>query len=269
MKATRRFAVLVSAILLSGTPLRAQAPSVLEQKERLQGPPLWVSAEAVADEEKIVNLDLIKSPSTLGLVESVEKQRRELGDRISTEKSRTGGKPAVVAIPASECESSFFAIDDRGGAGLRGTLAELATYSRSIVRGIVRSVDMGFSYGTPSSLVGVDVSDVLKGPILKSPFYIDYPVAHFSIGPFYFCNATKGFEPSPGDEVLLFDYTGPVGRDEVLYIPLPEQIFFQSQDGTLSVSPPLKDAPDLKKLHSLDEIVDRLGALLAAEGGAR
>ena len=256
MKATRRFVVLCAVVLVSGIPLLAQTPSILEPKvERHQGPPLWISAKAVADEQKVINLDLIDSSF---LQQDVERQRREFGDRVPAEKLGKGGKSVVATIPASECKSSSSLEDDRGGGGLRGTLTELATYAKSIVRGTVSSVDPGFAFGSPSSLVGVKVSEVLKGLSPKSPFYVDYPIARFRIGPYYFCNTNKGFEPRPGDEVLLFDYTGPADRDQVLYAPRLDQIFFQSQSGALFLPPPLKDTPDLRTLRSLDEVVDRL-----------
>jgi len=205
-------------------PILAQSPSILESKvERLQGPPLWISAASVADETEIINLDLIDSSS---LEKDVARQRQELGDRLSADKSAAQGKPPVAAIPASECKSSTFIMDDRGGGGLRASLADLSTYSKSVVRGKVRTVDFGFSFGAPSSLLGVEVSEVIKGPRPKSPFYIDYPIARFKIGPYYFCNTNQGFEPHAGDQVLLFDYTGPVDRNQVLYAPRLDQIFF-------------------------------------------
>jgi hypothetical protein len=269
MKTTVRFVVLCAIVLVPGIPLLAQTPSILESKvERHQGPPLWISAEAVADEQKIINLELIDSSF---LQQYVERQRRELGDRVPVEKLGEGGKPAVGPIPASECKSSSLVADERGGEGPRGTLSDLGTYSKSIVRGTVRSVDLGFAFGSPSSLVGVEISEVIKGPSPKSPFYIDYPIAHFRIGPYYFCNAEKGFEPRPGDGILLFDYTGPVDRDKVLYVPRLDQIFFQSQGGTLFLPLPLKDTPDLKTVRTLDEVVARLrsGALLGLRRDAR
>ncbi|HYX25027.1 MAG TPA: hypothetical protein VFC23_12800 [Thermoanaerobaculia bacterium] len=255
--------------LFSGKSLEAQAPSILEPKAvRHQGPPLWNSADSVADSEKIINLDLIGS-DTLRL--RVEKQRRALGDRFPVEKLSPGGKPEIARIPPSECKSESYVEDERGGGGPSTTLSNQAQRSRSIVRGTIRTVELGFSFGTPSSLLGVEALEVLKGPSPKSPFYIDYPVARFRIGPLYFCNATKGYEPKPGDEVLLFDVTGPVDRIDVLYAPRTDQIFFQSQSGALFLPPHLKNTPDLKTARRLTDVVDQLRSegLLNPPGGAR
>lgn len=268
MKQGGWFIVLSAAILLSA-PLTAQAPSILETTGDFPGGgPLWISAEWVADAEKIIDLDLVGSDA---LRKRVEKQRQDLGDRLTAEKSRVGEKPLIATIPASECKSMSIAVDDRGGAGSSSTLPDLATYSESIVRGTIRTVDLGFSFGTPTSLLGVEVSEVIKGRAPKSPFYVEYPVARFKIGPFSFCNLNKGYEPRPGDEILLFAYSGPVDRENVLYAPRLDQIFFQSQNGTLFLPPRLKDTPDLKMARSLSDVMGRLrsGRLLNSQEGGR
>jgi hypothetical protein len=244
-------------------PLAAQTPSVLEPKvERREGPPLWISANAVADEEKVIKLDLIDSDS---LRRRVEKQSRDLGGRLP--KSGAGEKPEIARIPPSECKSETFSEDGRGG-GPSATFKELVMRSKSIVRGSIRTIDLGFSFGIPSSLLGVEVSEVIKGAVPKSPLYLDYPVARFRIGPLYFCNATKGYEPSPGDEILLFDVAGPVDRTGVLYAPRMDQVFLQSQSGILVVPTPLKNTAGLESATSLEDVVTRLrsGELSSREG---
>jgi hypothetical protein len=257
----------VTALLL-GLPLAAQTPSILEPKaERHQGPPLWISAEAVADEKKIINLDLVGSDP---LRRRVERQHQALGSQL-IEKSRTGEKPGIVKISPSECKSESYLEDYRAGEGPSATLKELANQSKSIVLGIIRNVDFGFSFGSPSSLLSIEVSEVVKGPVPKSLLYIDYPVARFKIGPYQFCNATKGFEPRPGDSILLFDLAGPVDRSDVLYIPRVDQVFFQSRSEGLFLPPLLKNTPDLSSAGSLSDVVQRLrsAGLVPSQGGAR
>lgn len=87
MPSPSRFLVLCAAILLQGTALEAQAPSILKARNFPGGGPLWISAEADADAEKIIDLDLIGSDT---LRKRVEKQRRALGDRLFAEMSETG-----------------------------------------------------------------------------------------------------------------------------------------------------------------------------------
>jgi len=269
MRTTGRFVLTVATLLISGIPLRAQAPSILEPKaERLQGPPLWISADAVADARKIVNLDLLDSPF---LKQYIEQQRRELGDRIGAEKSRGVGKPAIATIPPSECQSELDVVDERGGTGSTATLSALAANSESILRGKIRTIDLGFDGGVPASLIGVEVSEAIKGSVPRSLYYVLYPVARFRIGPLYFCNANKGFEPRLGDEILLFDFTGPVDRDGVLLGPRLDQIVFESQNGALFLPSQLKHSSDLQTVRSLDEMVGQLRlkveALLEHRGG--
>jgi hypothetical protein len=269
MKSTCRLIAFCAAFLLLGKALQAQTPAILETTGKFPGGGhLWISAKAVADEEKILDLDLIGSDA---LRKRIEKQRQALGDRLPAEKSTTGEKPLIATIPASECKFTTMSVDDRGGSGGSATLADLATYSESIVRGHIRTVDLGFNFGTPTSLLEVEVSEVLKGTAPKSPFYVDYPVARFRIGPFSFCNLNKGFEPHPGDEILLFAYRGPVDRDEVLYAPRLDQLLFQSQSGALFLPSPLRETPELKTVRTLDDIVVRLrsGRLRQSQEGSR
>lgn len=269
MKSTGRLVALCAAIFFHGMALEAQGPSILEPRfERHQGAPYWISAEAVANEEKVVDLDLIDD---LHLRTNVEKQRQSLGDRFPVEKSTVGGKPPIVTIPLSECRRSVLSSSHRGGDNPSTTLADLESYSQSIIRGKVRMIELGFGFGIPSSLMTVEVSEVIKGPAPKSPFYIEYPIAHFRIGPFHFCNGNQGFEPNAGDEVLLFDYVGSIDRDDVLYAPRFDQIFFQRQNGSLLLPSELKNTPELKAVSTLDEVVQHLraGASPNSRGDAR
>jgi hypothetical protein len=269
MKLPAWIVALCLAAWILDAPVTAQAPSILEPKvERHEGPPLWISAAAVSDSEKIINLDMIGSDS---LRRRVEKQRLDLGDRLSAEKSVSGKKPKITRIPPAECKSASYLEDYRAG-DPSVSLRDLAAHSKRIVRGSIRTIELGFSFGTPSSLLGVDVAEVLKGSAPpKSPLYVDYPVARFKIGPYYFCNATKGFEPQPGDQVLLFDVAGPADRTDVLYVPRMDQIFFQGRSGVLSLPPSLKNTEDLKTAGSLDDVIGRLRSqrLLYPRGAAR
>jgi hypothetical protein len=267
MKLIHWLFVLSAASFLSATPLvEAQVPSILETTGDFPGGGrLWISAETAADKMKIINLDLIGSDAVR---KRVEKQRQDLGDRLPAEaaKTRAGGKPIVASIPDAECKSRTMNVDDRGGIGSSDSLANLAVHSKMIVRGTIRTVDVGFSFGAPISLLGVEVSEVIKGIPPKSPFYVDYPVARFRIGPFSFCNLTKGFEPRPGDELLLFAYSGPVDRDEILYAPRLDQMLFQSQDGTIFLPSPLRDKPVTETARTLDDVISPLKSFLAIYG---
>jgi hypothetical protein len=245
MKNKVRLTVLVLAGALayfaSARSLAAQAPSVFEPRvERHQGPPLWISAREVAHPGRVVDLDRIASPA---LRRSVDLQRQALGG-LGPEKQETGEKPAVVLIPSTECTRRLLSTAHRGGEAPSGTLSDLATQSRSIVRGIVRSFEPGFSFGEPTTLLEVEATAVIRGESPPPTFYVDYPIAHFKIGPFQFCNGNRGFEPRPGDEILLFDYTGPVDRTGILYAPRFDQLAFQRPGGVLRILPPgLKNAP--------------------------
>lgn len=255
MQRISHLTIISLAIWIPGITL-AQSPSILESKvERHQGPPLWISAKTVASGDKIIDLDLVNSDT---LRRRVERQRLALGSRAVSEKSVPGEKPEIARIPASECKSESFQEDVRAGDGPSSSLQDLATHAKSIVHGTVSTVELGFSFGSPSSLLRVDALETLKGRTPESPFYLDYPVAQFKIGPFFFCNATKGFEPQPGDEVLFFDFAGPVDRSDTLYVPRVDQIFFQKKGGGIFMSNGLKNTNDLRGLTNLKEVINLL-----------
>lgn len=269
MKFTRWLTTLSVAFLLPVLPLKAQAPPILKAEGNFPGGGhLWISAEAAADEESIIALDRIGSDAVRRRVEA---QRQALGESLAseTEKTKAGGKPIIATISDAECKSRTMNVDDRGDFVSGATLEHLTTHSQMIVRGTIHTVDPGFSFGAPISLLGVEVLQVLKGSSPKSPMYISYPVARFRIGPFSFCNLEKGFEPHPGDEILLFAYSGTVDRDDILYTPRLDQMLFQGKNGTLSLPSPLKDTPQVKTARTLDDVVDALQPLLASKEDGR
>lgn len=242
-------------LALSGAAL-AGPPSVIEPTvERHQGPPLWISAGAVANKEKVIDLDLIDS---LTLSRNVEKQRQALQKGPRVEKLREGEEPLVADILLSECNSMLDVWDHRGGELPSSSLTDLAEHSRSIVLGTIVTVERGFSSGAPSSLLEVEVKEVIKGHVPGNLIYVDYLVARFRIGPYSFCNLNKGFEPSSGDQLLLFDYIGPVDREGNYYAPRLEQLLFQGKTGRFFFSPKLKADPELEDLHALDQVVRKL-----------
>ena len=255
MRFTRWLLVLCATIPLAGTALWAQAPSVFKSRvARQQGPPLWISADAVADAEKVVDLDLIDSDSLRGVV---DEQRVELG--LPAQKTSAGEKPAVAQIPLSDCKQMIDINDDRGG-GPSASFSSLAARSKLIIQGRVVSVVPGFSSGAPSSLLGVVVSKVVKGSAPKATtLYVDYLVAHFRIGSFRFCNLNKGFESRPGDEFILFDFVGPVDLDRTLYAPRLDQIIFQRNGEALFLPPSLKNTFELKAAQTLNDVIERIG----------
>lgn len=247
----------VALVMPTAAPTAAEPPRILEPRvERHQGPPLWISASAVAHVEKIVDLDLIDDPM---LRRSVEKQDRAL--RVSGSlhgMSRTGEKPAIVDIPLSDCGSMLDVVDHRGGEAPSSSVADLLIHSQGIFRGSIKSIERGFSSGVPASLLEIRIEEVIKGDVPGEQVYLEYLVAHFRIGPYTFCNANRAYEPGLGDQVLLFDYMGPADRDGVLYSPRFEQIFFQTRSGTLVIPPKLKSDGILDSVQSLDEVAAKL-----------
>lgn len=250
----------VAVVLAVSSPALArtqEAPLVLESHvERHSGPPLWVSARAVVQTEGGIDLERVGS---VFLRKHVEKQRLALGDHVLAEKSSLAhGQPVVQEIPLSSCRSMIDLQDDRGGDASDSSFSALVTNSRSVLRGRIRRVELGFSFGTPSSLLEIEPLESVKGPAPRSKAHVDYPIAHFRIGPYDFCNANRGFEPRPGDQILLFDYTGPVDREDLLYAPRFSQLFFEDQSGALILPPALKRDPELEAARNLNDVIRRI-----------
>jgi hypothetical protein len=157
MKAARRFAVFAIAALLLGLPLRAQTPSVLEPKE--PGKPLWISADALANERFV---DLLERVGSVALRNYVRRQQCAIWQRLAAEQIRKREEPRIAALPPSACQSVLLvaAEEDKPSS----SLGDLLTHSRSIVRGMVRTTGFGFSFGIPFSLLSVEVSEVVQGP---------------------------------------------------------------------------------------------------------
>lgn len=255
MYARAWFALLVVAILSIGRAAQAQeTPSRLEPlREQPQGPPLWISAEAVSDAEEIINLELVDSLHLRGIV---EKLREDLGERAY--RNKAVGKPGVRSVSRSECSRMSGLEDDRGGWEAITSTADVAANARSILRGIIREVTPGFYRGIPDSLLRVEVQEIIKGSSPATTIYIDYQVAHFRVGPYIFCNARSGYEPSPGDSLLLLDYVGTVDRDDLLFAPRPEQVIFERRGGGLFFSSDAEYLAEINGLKTLDEVAGRL-----------
>ena len=229
----------------------AAPPTVLESKAiRQHGPPLWLSAEAIANPKTGVDLTLLDSPF---LEQVVEKQRRELGEG-AIKMSLTVGAPAVVAIPPTQCKR-LLDLSDHGDPRPNGTLDELSANSKSIVAGVIRELTLGFAFGMPMTLLTVDTTDAIKGAPTAS-FYLSYPIARFRVGPYHFCSATQGFEPRVGDRVLVFDYRGPIDQTGRLLSPGLKQLVFQSAAGRLFFPPQLQTDTALIDVDTLDEVAD-------------
>jgi hypothetical protein len=238
-------------LALRAVPPLQPAPEILAaDAEEPSAPPLWVSAQAAADPGTVLDWDLLGRDGAL-LRDAVERQRKHL------ERTKALGAQApelsLRQIQAADCFTTFSRTGVDGGID---RLEDLVEHSRAIFRGVVRSVALGFGRGVPSSLLTVDVEEVLRDsiPLGKSRIYVDYPVARFAIGPYHFCNDQQGFAPKAGDRILVFVRFGPIGRHRVLLNPTLDRIFFESAEAGLYLPGRLPEDPLLADKSHLEEV---------------
>lgn len=223
------------------------------------GPTLWVSARAAAAEQGVLHFDLIGEPAASSLRGLVEQQRRE---RKFAESSVQ--KPLIQRIADSACHSTTLSTADIGGGSQPSqTFGDLLRNALGIYSGRIVEVEPGFMAGVPASLLKVEVEDVLRPADEygeSDVLYILYPFARFSISGYTFCGGLSAsmFDTEPGDRILVFLYTDPVGRGVQLAAPRREQMFFESSTGDLFVPSALRTDPSLRGATSLNEIAQRV-----------
>jgi hypothetical protein len=69
----------------------------------------------------------------------------------------------------------------------------------------VTEVDYGFHFYVPGKLLRIALGEVLKGNALLDSYYIFFPVAEFSAGPYRICKTDSRYPKAPdiGDELLI------------------------------------------------------------------
>jgi hypothetical protein len=263
-----RSSLLLLALLAGGTsPGAAQPagmPRVIEPKvERHSGPALWVSAEAAMSRGSVLDWSLVGGEGSL-LVQTVERQGKALAERGKGQVP----DPEIQWLPPAECTDSILLTPHHGGEAPSGTFRDLREQSKSIWKGKIAAVEPGFFFGTPAALLRVEDLDVVResGSAPRKQAFVQHPVARFKIGDYRFCSGFSGFEPKVGDSILVFDYTGPVGRGDLLFTPRMEQTFFQTAEGDLFLPESLRQDDDLWTAKTLDDVVTLIGREAAKRG---
>ena len=147
-------------------------------------PPLWVSAEAAADSQTVLNQDLLEPHPTLSQV--IERQRTA-GEKSGPAPRRTSGeRPQVRSILGEPCNFTIVQFDHLDPRCPSGSVQDLLDYSLAIFEGVITSIQPGFFQGAPASLLTVKVGDWLRVPEdgykAEPVVQVYHPAAHFTVG---------------------------------------------------------------------------------------
>jgi hypothetical protein len=265
-----RSSLLLLVLLASGaSPGAAQpaagVPRVIEPKvERKAGPALWVSANAAMNRGTVLDWSLVGAEEGSLLVQIVKRQGKVLAERGKGQVSNQ----EVQWLPVSECTDSILLTPHHGGEAPSATFRDLRERSKSIWRGRIAAIEPGFFFGAPAALLRVEGLDIVResDSVPRKQAFVQHPVARFKIGDYRFCSGFSGFEPKVGDSILVFDYTGPVGRGDLLFTPRMEQTFFETAEGDLFLPESLRQDGDLWTAKTLDDVVTLIGRGPAKRG---
>lgn len=143
------------------------------------------------------------------------------------------------------------------------TLEGVLKNSPAILRGRIAAMSPGFFKGEPRTLLVVRIQRVLRTSPQYSKelgtVYLAYPHARFTIGEVTFCKGDTDFtfEPHVGDQVMIFPFQTPQGREGRLIDPRPEELIIEGPNGALAL--PRSFAKDITlQPESLDSIENGL-----------
>ena len=201
---------------------RLGIPDVIEN-ERADAVPVWVSAEVAIAAEGTLRTDVIESAKAEEL-----KRRLEL-----RKEPRTGIEG--VAAEAEECDTiTSYSPAQYSSAG---SASDLVQNSRYIFSASVANLRQGFYFGTPGTLIALDPEEWLKREtenVDERPLYVFFPQATIKTPRGTICARPWPRVPMPaiGDEVLIFAYSPPIGRDARVFELRPDkQMSFEGRSG--------------------------------------
>lgn len=268
----QRFAACGVVLLLGSiTPGTAHAASSEQQLPRFQAKnlarkaPAFVPADQVAQVQDPVAAELLEKGDKHSLDWYREGYRREAGKagkpaRVSAAEGTT--LPPFSPIPLEECQVFVGpATTHWPNPKPHESFADLMTHAGAIFSGEIVGISQGFYFGSPASLLKVEVGKQLRSSTeLTTPrhYYIVYPVAAFQIRgePFCASSAIHTYRPEVGNRILVFDYYAPVDVDGVLISPVREALFFEDRGGSLVTPTRLRRDPALYRLDGFDALVD-------------
>jgi hypothetical protein len=202
--------------------LPSGVPDIIEN-ERAGLAPVWVSAEAALDAAGDLRSDIIASHKAIELRRRLERNAATKGTRIESEAA--DGCDTTTSYVSPHFSSTASADD-------------LVKNSRYIFSGSVTDLRQGFYFGSPGTLLAVRPKQWLKHEteaVIERPIYIFFSQAKIKTPHGTICSTPVPRVPRPsvGDEILIFAYHQPLGRDAGVFELRPDQqMSFEGSAGT-------------------------------------
>lgn len=222
-------------VLLLGQAAGAQEGPVSPDKlfaRDAKTAPLWVSAGAATTPAGEVDWALLGDKahqSYMNLTQSTPFLRaKPPGDTSPPEydPASSGKRPDCIYYG-----NAFFDSLERPP---DNTLEGVLKNSPAILRGRIAAMSPGFFKGEPRTLLVVQIQRVLRSsrqyPKELGTIYLAYPRARFTVGDVTFCKGDTDvtFEPHVGDQVMVFPFQTPQGREGRLIDPRPEELVIEN-----------------------------------------
>lgn len=257
MKLTMPATLLCAAALLLRMPLSAQAPSVPDliesEVQGYVGAPLWVSAQAAADDKTVLKWELFDGHSPTRDI--VERQWEGVESKGGSKALQDGMR--VEPLDHGNCEPQVLLVDHLNDQSPAQSFRVLLQYSKNIFEGTVVAVEPGCYRGAPASLLRVKINRWLRASEEYADatyLYVYHSAAHFKIGPFEFCGNSPGVEPKAGNGILVFDFAGLATKDPMLLTPGDDKVFIGTSSGALTSPKQLRKDPFISKATSLKDL---------------
>lgn len=240
MRAVFAMGTLALALVLAA-PISAEVPDVIAAGKVDRSEPQWRSA-AVLEDEQGIRWDLFNAYET-------EELHSRLGVRQPVEGQTAGavqqGEPACLVYGPTITEATTF-----------HSLEESIGRSAAIYTGTVLGYKEGFLYRHPGSLYEVAVHENLMPGRTPARVFVYYPASDFPLGDHLICKRGRRYPERPrvGGEILVFAFNPAPALGETVVLPTDSGLFFEAEDGGLSVPSKLRSLEGIRELPVSDVV---------------
>ena len=208
--------------------------------------PFYVSAASATERDGSLRWSAFDSPTQFII------QRRIAASQTTRAASQS------VASATEPCQATVHLYHVSGRVD---SLDAMIATAPAVYRGQIISITPGFEMGSPSILIGVQITHAVRTATnfpSKGIVYVLYPKADFAIAGTRFCNGglMGSYSPSTGDRMLIFSFDPPRDTTSSFLLTRPQQLVFE-HGGTVFASKPLdlSNRPELESLQALENTI--------------